>query len=60
MGSTVRNMQEILGSQADGYIILIAQVLITVVLMFYVVKKARQELVKLTQSTDNTDLGGGA
>lgn len=58
MGSTVRNMQEVLGNQADGYIILIAQVLFSIVLTFYLVKKARQELAKLTQSTENTELDG--
>lgn len=58
MGSTVRNMQEVLGNQADGYIILIAQVLFSIVLTFYLVKKARQELAKLTQSTESTELDG--
>ena len=48
MGSTVRNMQEVLGDRADGYIILTAQVLFSIVLMLYLVRKARQELAKLT------------
>ena len=54
----MRNMQEVLGNQADGYIILIAQVLFSIVLTFYLVKKARQELAKLTQSTESTELDG--
>ena len=53
MGSTVRNMQEVLGNQVDGYIVLIAQILFSIVLMVYLVKKARQELTKLTQSTED-------
>ena len=53
MGSTVRNMQEVLGSKVDGYIILIAQVLFSVVLMVYVFRKARKELAKLTQTAQD-------
>ena len=48
LGSTVRNMQEVLGDRADGYLILSAQVIISIVLMFYVLRKARRELSKLT------------
>ena len=56
MGSTIRNMQEVLGDQADGYIILIAQVLFTIVLMFYLVRRARQELAVLTESSSDPPL----
>ena len=56
MGSTVRNMQEVLGNQVDGYIVMIAQVLFSIVLMVYVVRKARKELAKLTElETEETD-----
>lgn len=60
MGSTVRNMQEVLGNKVDGYIILIAQVLFSVVLMVYVFRKARKELSKLTQTTQDSGEPGSA
>lgn len=54
MGSTVRNMQEVLGNRADGYILLSAQVIFSVILMLYLLKKARSELAKLTRSDVET------
>lgn len=48
MGSTVRNMQEVLADRVDGYIILSAQVIISIVLMLYLLRKAKIELAKLT------------
>ena len=54
MGSTVRNMQEVLGNKVDGYIILIAQVLLSIVLTIYLFRKARKELAKLTQPSIQT------
>ena len=53
MGSTIRNMQEVLGDRADGYIILIIQVLFSIALMIYLLRKARKELAKLTQNAEN-------
>ena len=52
MGSTVRNMQEVLADRVDGYIILSAQVIMSVFLMLYLLRKARRELAKLTQQVD--------
>ena len=52
MGSTVRNMQEVLADRVDGYIILSAQVVISIFLMLYLLRKARSELAKLTQQVD--------
>ena len=52
MGSTVRNMTEVLSDRADGYLILLGQVLFSVVLSLYLVQKARQELVKLSRTKD--------
>ena len=49
LASTVRNMQEVLADRADGYIILLLQVFISIVLMLYVLQKARVELAKLTR-----------
>ena len=52
MGSTVRSMQEVLADRADGYIMLTIQVVISIFLSFYLVRKARQELNKLSASKD--------
>ena len=52
MGSTVRNMQEVLADRVDGYIILSAQVIMSIFLMLYLLRKARSELAKLTQQVD--------
>ena len=52
MGSTVRNMQEVLSDRADSYIILIAQVMFSIILSFYLLKKARLELSKLTNNIE--------
>ena len=49
LASTVRNMQEVLADRADGYIILLLQVLMSIVFMLYVLRKARVELAKLTR-----------
>ena len=51
MGSTVRSMQEVLADRVDGYIILGVQVVFSLVLMFYLLNKARRELAKLTHSS---------
>ena len=52
MGSTVRNMQEVLADRVDGYIILSAQVIMSIFLMLYLLRKARSELAKLTKQVD--------
>ena len=52
MGSTVRSMQEVVADRMDGYIILSAQVIISVFLMLYMLRKARGELAKLTRPVD--------
>ena len=55
MGSTVRNMQEVLADRVDGYIILGIQAIFSIILMLYLLNKARRELAKLT----NTDVECG-
>ena len=52
MGSTVRNMQEVLADRVDGYIILSAQISMSIFLMLYLLRKARSELAKLTKQVD--------
>lgn len=50
MGSTVRSMQEVLTDRVDGYIILGVQVIFSIILMLYLLNKARRELAKLTHN----------
>lgn len=52
MGSTVRNMQEVLADRVDGYIILSAQIIVSVFLILYLLRKARSELAKLSRQVD--------
>ena len=52
MGSTVRNMQEVLADRIDGYVILSAQIVISIFLILYLLRKARSELAKLSRQVD--------
>lgn len=54
MGSTVRNMQEVLSNKADGYIILCAQIVFSIALIFYIGRKAKIELNKMTSNEEPT------
>ena len=47
LGSTVHNMQELLDDRLNTYIILIVQVIASILLVYYVVRKARIEFAKL-------------
>ena len=51
MGSTIRNMQEVLADRADGYIILTIQVIVSIFLSLYLIRKAKQELNKINESS---------
>ena len=52
VGTTLRNMEEIYTSQADSYIILIVQVLVTGCLLVYVFRRARHEINKAMALSD--------
>ena len=56
MGSTLRSMTEVLADRADGYIILAVQVIFSIFLSYYLVRKARQELAKLSATPDGTEV----
>jgi len=51
LASTVKHMREVMADRANGYVVLMVQVLISVVLMVYVLRMARIELSKLTSET---------
>lgn len=52
MGSTVRNMKEVLSDRANGYIILIVQIIFSILLSLYLVNKAKKELSKFARPLD--------
>lgn len=52
MGSTLRNMTEVLADRADGYIILGVQVLFSIFLSYYLIRKAKRELAKLSAQAE--------
>ncbi|WAR12133.1 TMM64-like protein [Mya arenaria] len=55
MGTTLRSMNDILTdetNQATGWIVLVIQILFTIALMYFVVRKARVELKKTVEDDD--------
>ncbi len=56
MGSTVRSMTEVLADRADGYIILAVQVIFSIFLSYYLIRKARLELAKLSNTPEGTEV----
>ncbi|XP_045192357.1 transmembrane protein 64-like [Mercenaria mercenaria] len=56
MGTTLRSMNDILTdetNQTTGWIVLTVQILFTIALMYFVVRKARVELKKTVEDTDD-------
>lgn len=59
MGTTLRRMEDVFTdekNQATGWIVLIVQILFTIALMFFVVRKARLELKKTVETDEETAL----
>ena len=54
LASTVKHMREVMADRANGYIVLVIQALISIVLMLYVLRMARIELSKLTSDVRAT------
>ncbi|XP_065175460.1 transmembrane protein 64-like [Sycon ciliatum] len=52
VGTTLRNMEEIYTSQADSYVILVVQVVVTGCLLVYVFRRARHEINKAMAQSD--------
>lgn len=53
MGSTFRSLEDVMSQQSGGYIVLFAQVLISILLMSYVIRRARRELNKTCEELEN-------
>lgn len=59
MGTTLRRMEDVFTdekNQATGWIVLIVQILFTIALSFFVVRKARQELKKTVETDEESAL----
>jgi len=52
MGSTLRSLEDVMSEQSGGYVVLFAQVVIGVLLMSYVIRRARRELNKTCEESE--------
>ena len=52
VGSTLRNIREVLADRADAYILLSFQIIICVLLSVYLVRKAKIELWRMNSPVD--------
>ena len=52
VGSTLRSIREVLTDRADAYIILSFQIIVSVLLTLYLVRKARLELTRMNSLVD--------
>lgn len=52
VGSTLRSIREVLTDRADAYILLSFQIIISVLLTIYLVRKAKIELSKMNNFVD--------
>ena len=52
MGSTLRSVEDVISEHSGGYVILMVQVVITIGLSVYVIRKARKELNKACRESE--------
>ena len=52
MGSTLRSVEDVISEHSGNYVILVVQVVITVGLSIYVIRKARKELNKACRESE--------
>lgn len=52
MGSTLRSVEDVISQHSGGYFILLVQVVITIGLSVYVIRKARKELNKACRESE--------
>ena len=52
IGSTLRSMEDVMADHSSSYLVLVAQVLISIVLMVYVIRRARTELNKTCEESE--------
>lgn len=59
MGSTFRSLEDLVEEQSGGYIILFVQFIISILLMTYVIRRARRELNRTCNETEPEVLANG-
>lgn len=59
MGSTFRSLEDVVQEQSGGYILLFVQFIISVLLMTYVIRRARSELNRTCDEIDSDVLANG-
>ena len=52
IGSTLRSMEDVMADHGSSYFILVAQVLISIALTVYVIRRARKELNKACEESE--------
>lgn len=52
MGSTLRSVEDVISEHSGNYVILVIQVMITIGLSVYVIRKARKELNKACRESE--------
>ena len=52
MGSTFRSLEDIVEERSGGFVVLFVQIVISVILMTYVIRRARNELNKTCDEMD--------
>ena len=52
IGSTLRSMEDVMADHSSSYLVLVAQVLISIALMVYVIRRARTELNKTCEESE--------
>ena len=59
MGSTFRSLEDVVQDQSGGYIILFIQFIISILLMTYVIRRARKELNRTCEEVEPDILANG-
>ncbi|EDO37035.1 predicted protein [Nematostella vectensis] len=52
MGSTLRSLEDVMEEKSGGYMVLFVQVVIGLLLMFYVIRRARKEINKACEESE--------
>eukprot|EP00118_Oscarella_pearsei_P003735 m.15554 g.15554 ORF g.15554 m.15554 type:complete len:144 (+) comp26428_c1_seq1:421-852(+) len=57
MGTTFRSMEDVIDDKMNGYLLLLLQVAISILLMVYVIRRARRELNRACQQQEDIESG---
>jgi hypothetical protein len=57
MGTTVRNMEDVMEDSKHGYVMISMQIVVSVILMIYVIRRARKELNRACRQAEDVEAG---